>query len=134
VRRYTRDEKVAFARKLRRNMTPPEVVLWSILRRKQLGARFLRQRIICGFIADFYCPAAGLVIEVDGKCHNVRKDKDQVRDRVMERKGLRVARFPAADVMERPCEVENIIRGLIRNTHARLRPAEEVSPSEILEP
>jgi len=58
------------ARKLRRSMSLPEVELWSLLRRSPGGIRFRRQHPIGPYVADFYCPAAKLVIEVDGKVHD----------------------------------------------------------------
>ena len=55
------------ARQLRSNLTEAEIRLWSRLRRKQLdGFRFRRQQPIGPFIVDFFCPAAKLVVEVDG--------------------------------------------------------------------
>lgn len=62
------------ARKLRNNGTKAEVVLWKHLRRKQLlGMDFHRQKPLGNYIADFYCPEARLVIEVDGRSH-LRED------------------------------------------------------------
>lgn len=56
------------ARELRQNMTDAERVLWSEVRRKQIfGAQFYRQKPIDQFVVDSYCPAAQLVIEVDGE-------------------------------------------------------------------
>ena len=63
--------KVILARAMRANMTPTETVLWGCLRGNRLaGLKFRRQQIIDGFIADFYCHAAALVVEVDGPIHN----------------------------------------------------------------
>ena len=54
-------------RQLRSNLTEAEIRLWSRLRRKQLdGFRFRRQQPIGPFIVDIFCPAAKLVVEVDG--------------------------------------------------------------------
>ncbi len=62
--------KVERARQLRREPTREEALLWERLRRNQLdGLHFRRQQIIDGFIVDFYCHAAGLVVEVDGPIH-----------------------------------------------------------------
>jgi very-short-patch-repair endonuclease len=49
----------------RREMTPAEKLLWQKVRAKKLGVRFRRQQIIQGFIVDFYCHKAALVVEVD---------------------------------------------------------------------
>ena len=63
-------EKVAQARRLRKQMTEAEKRLWERLRGNRVdGVHFRRQQIIDGFIVDFYCHAAGLVIEIDGQIH-----------------------------------------------------------------
>ena len=60
-------DKLAFAKRLRREMTPPERRLWKALRGNMLdGFHFRRQQVIEGYIADFYCDAAKLAIELDG--------------------------------------------------------------------
>lgn len=64
-------EKLQRAKELRREMTPAEKLLWQEVRAKKLGVRFRRQQIIQGFIVDFYCHKAALVVEVDGDIHNL---------------------------------------------------------------
>jgi very-short-patch-repair endonuclease len=86
--------KVQRAKELRRQMTEAELILWQHLRRNQLrGFHFRRQQVIDGFIADFYCHAAGLVIEVDGGVHGEQAGYDEERDRVLAQRGLRVLRI-----------------------------------------
>ena len=83
--------KVERARQLRRQMTPEEKILWQALRANQLsGLHFRRQQAIEGFIVDFYCHAAGLVVELDGGVHQQRIDYDAERDRVLAARGLHV--------------------------------------------
>jgi very-short-patch-repair endonuclease len=88
------------ARQQRRAMSPPEVMLWALLRRSPAGIRFRRQHPIGPYVADFYCAAAKLVIEVDGPVHDFVGPavRDQVRDGYMRELGLKVVRIPAADV------------------------------------
>ncbi len=90
------------ANSLRNEMSPPEVVLWQHLRRRQLdGLHFRRQHPLGPYIADFYCAACSLVIEVDGSAHQgQRKDRDKVRDQWMIDRRLRVLRVRALDVLE----------------------------------
>jgi very-short-patch-repair endonuclease len=60
-------DKLAFAKRLRREMTPAERRLWKALRGNALdGFHFRRQQVIEGYVADFYCDAAKLAIELDG--------------------------------------------------------------------
>ncbi len=92
-------KKRQFARKLRRNMTPAEKLLWQRLRANRLGGwHFRRQQIIDGFIVDFYCHQADLVIEVDGPIHLHQKAADQRREEVLKTKGLRVIRFKNEEI------------------------------------
>ena len=48
-------------------MSPAEVKLWQLLRRRAQGLKFRHQHPIGPYVADFYCPAFKLVIEINGK-------------------------------------------------------------------
>ena len=87
-------ENAAFARSLRKNMTPWEKKLWYICLRNY-SVRFQRQKMIGNYIADFYCASAALVIELDGSPHYEEKGKkyDEARDRYLEEQGLLVVRI-----------------------------------------
>ena len=81
-------------KELRAEATPAERLLWSALRNRQLnGARWRRQHAIDGFVVDFYCTQARLVVEVDGDIHDSQAEEDRQRQRVLERRGLTVLRF-----------------------------------------
>src|SRR5574341_1072598 len=83
--------KLQRAKELRGGMTEAERMLWERLRGNRLrGFHFRRQQVIDGFIVDFYCHAAGLVVEVDGGVHAQRVGYDDERDGVLSRRGLRV--------------------------------------------
>jgi very-short-patch-repair endonuclease len=64
-----------------------------------LNVRFRRQQVIQGFIVDFYCHRAGLVIEVDGDVHDLQKEEDERREKVLSALGLRIVRFGNDEVM-----------------------------------
>jgi cyclase len=85
---------------LRKNMTHAELLLWEYLRQKPSGYKFRRQHPLGPFIADFYCHALKLVVEVDGSIHEVReiKDWDPERQRMLEQDGLRFLRFTNEEV------------------------------------
>ncbi|MDE2597898.1 MAG: endonuclease domain-containing protein [Sphingomonadales bacterium] len=89
------------ARRLRRAMTLPEVLLWQELKANGEGLRFRRQHPIGPYVADFYCAAAGLVIEIDGAVHHMgnRPERDDTRTRILEQKGFTVVRLMASDVL-----------------------------------
>lgn len=90
------------ARSLRANLTDAEQRLWARLRRKQvLGVQFYRQKPIGNYIADFYAPAARLVIELDGSQHfeTPQREHDKRRTADLERLGLRVLRYTDRQVL-----------------------------------
>lgn len=92
-----------YSRRLRKEMTAAEKLLWSKLRGKQLkGFQVYRQKPIGRFVVDFYCPKANLVIELDGGQHysDEMRTRDGLRDGYLERLGLRVLRFSDREVFE----------------------------------
>ncbi|MDQ2688526.1 MAG: DUF559 domain-containing protein [Armatimonadota bacterium] len=95
--RVTREKQDA-ARRMRRAMTPAEAHLWECLRGSRLGAHFRRQQIIEGFIADFYCHSAALVVEVDGGIHQGQAEYDAERDRILLRRGLTILRLTNEEI------------------------------------
>jgi very-short-patch-repair endonuclease len=104
-------EKVARSRELRREMTPAEKRLWQEVRAKKLGVRFRRQQIIAGFIVDFYCHKAVLVVEVDGDIHDLQQEEDTKREKVLREMGLTIVRFRNEDVVrDLPTVIGNIRR------------------------
>jgi very-short-patch-repair endonuclease len=90
-----RSEKVEAAHDLRRRMTREERLLWTCLRGNRLeGLHFRRQQVIDGLIVDFYCDAAQLVVEVDGRIHEAQVEYDRERDHALGLRGLRVLHVP----------------------------------------
>ena len=82
------------ARSLRANQTDSEARLWGELRGRKLhGWKWRRQAPIGPFIVDFFCPAARLVVELDGSHHLDQVEYDGRRTRYLEQRGLRVVRF-----------------------------------------
>ncbi len=81
-------------------MTPAETLLWQHLRASRLhGLHFRRQQVIHGFIADFYCHAAGVVVEVDGGIHDTQPEADESRDLAFAQLGLLTLRIRNEDVL-----------------------------------
>lgn len=102
--------KAQRARELRQNMTPAEKILWQALRTNKLqGFHFRQQQVIDGFIVDFYCHTAGLVVEVDGGIHLQQVEYDIARERVIAARGLRILRFTNAQVEQNLSEILNQI-------------------------
>ena len=107
---YTQRQR---ARQLRRGMTDAEVALWQRIRGRQLcGVQFYRQRPLGPFIADFWAPSIGLVIEVDGSQHHDGEGRlrDAGRDHWFERQGIRVVRYDNRQVLlEREAVLEHLL-------------------------
>lgn len=96
-------------------MTVAETFLWSKIRMKQVkGHWFYRQKPVGDYIADFYCPKAKLVVEVDGGQHFSEEnlEYDRVRNEYMEGMGLRVLRFTNTEVMT---NIKGILEVIGRN-------------------
>ena len=119
----------ALARRLRREMTLPEVVLWSRLRQGRLdGLLFRRQHPIGPYVADFYCPAARLSIEIDGAAHSApeRIEHDARRDEWLAARGAATLRFAAVDVLKDE-RLEGVLIAIVEAVRERMR--EELRPS-----
>ncbi len=100
MKRPPGSDKLARARRLRRDMTDAEKLLWNRLRNRQLnGFKFRSQMWLAGFIADFACPEGRLVIEADGGQHADRAGYDQARTAAFGREGFRVLRFWNNDIL-----------------------------------
>ena len=105
------------ARRFRRQMTDSEKLLWSRLRgNRLLGLHFRRQHVIRGFIVDFYCHAAKLVVEIDGRIHEERADADPDRDILLISTGLTVLHLPASMVERRLEEAVQAIEAKCRES------------------
>lgn len=100
----------ANARKLRNNSTETEIRLWARIRRKQIkNLHFYRQKTIGKYIADFYCPARKLVIEIDGGQHyewgeliEGDKERENYLKNILK---LKVLRFTNLDIKNNIVEV-----------------------------
>jgi very-short-patch-repair endonuclease len=95
-------DKAARAREFRRNMTPAEDCLWQRLRANRLkGWHFRRQQVIAGYIVDFYCHAARLVVEVDGGIQAMLVEEDARRDQALQQLGLTLLRVRNEEVLDK---------------------------------
>jgi len=112
------------SKELRQNMTPEERLLWEQLRANQVGGfHFRRQQVIGGYIADFYCHRAKLVVEVDGGVHNEQVIYDEERDDSLRQRGLRIIRFSNLEIQQDMTSVLEMIaaacQGTVKDTHER---------------
>ncbi|ESQ87212.1 hypothetical protein ABAC460_20795 [Asticcacaulis sp. AC460] len=98
--------KYAQARRMRQEMTSPEVRLWSRIKAQE-RLHFRKQHPVGPYIADFYCAAAKLIIEVDGQVHGTGDipERDQRRDAWLMSQGYHVHRIPGFEIMAEPDEI-----------------------------
>jgi very-short-patch-repair endonuclease len=117
---------VKLARKLRREMSPPERLLWWALKQHPGGFRFRKQCPQGPFSLDFACLAARLAIEVDGEAHERagRPERDAARDRYLAERGFTVVRVSAAEVFR---NLEGVVLGIISACEKR-GPLHQASP------
>lgn len=97
------------SRKLRKESTLAEIILWKELRAAALGYTFNRQKPILDYIVDFYCKPLHLIIEVDGISHwnEEQIEKDKIRQQGLEKLGLHFLRFDDDDILK---DLENVVR------------------------
>ena len=100
------------ARRLRRELSSPEVRLWVRLRKRSASAPVFRRQFPLGpYVLDFYCAAARLCVEVDGWGHNAgdQPARDERRDRWLAEQGVETLRIPASEVMRDPDEMADVV-------------------------
>ncbi len=92
----------------RKNPTEAEAIMWSLLRRNNLGLHFRRQHIILDYIVDFACIEKGLIIELDGGYHNnpEQQQLDLQRTAHLQQLGYTELRFANEELL---CEPESVI-------------------------
>lgn len=107
---------VPIARKLRKKMTPGEVVLWQHIRKRALGYQFHRQVPIDQFIVDFYCHELMLAIEIDGASHDFPETSvsDLNRQIKLENMGVQFLRFEEREIIKNIDSVTDIISNWIK--------------------
>ncbi|OHD71749.1 MAG: hypothetical protein A2W19_15505 [Spirochaetes bacterium RBG_16_49_21] len=110
------DVKVRLARDFRKGMTEAERAFWCLVRNRKLcNLKFRRQQIIDGFIVDFFCNEAGLVIEIDGPIHKEKEQMviDKERGEIFKRRGLKELRFSNGEVLNDPEAVRETIKQVV---------------------
>ena len=108
---YISENKRILAKQFRQEMTPTEKIIWEKVRDNRLGAKFRRQQIIAGFIADFYCHSASLAIEIDGATHDAVADAE--RDAIFAGLGIQILRITNQEIYANLQKVEEKIQTTI---------------------
>ena len=112
--------KLRAAREFRSKMTHGEKALWEKVRRRQIrGMKFRRQQIIEGFVVDFFCEKAKLVVEVDGQVHSDtnQQEWDRHRTKVFGARGVDVIRFHNDEVLD---SIESVVTRIEQKVKDRI--------------
>jgi very-short-patch-repair endonuclease len=107
------------AKRLRHRMSLPEVLLWRMLKGRQLdGLHFRRQHPLGPYVLDFYCDAAKLCVEVDGYVHGTGAylHRDPRRDAWLASQGVRTLRISAELVLQSADDAVRTIRQALELT------------------
>ncbi|WP_156877309.1 endonuclease domain-containing protein [Psychrilyobacter atlanticus] len=99
---YNKESTKIKRRVLKKNTTPEEKMLWSVIKLDALGVRFRRQFGIGEYIVDFYCSKLKLGIELDGKQHDSQDglEYDKIRDDYMRNLGIVTVRFKNKEIRD----------------------------------
>ena len=110
---------VTRARRLRKDMSLPEVLLWQRLKTRPEGLKFRRQHPSGDLTLDFYCADARLAIEIDGQSHDCgdRPQRDERRDAWLQSQGIETLRIPASDVLG---DCATVADGIVQFARSRL--------------
>ncbi len=111
---YNKTSEKEKRKRLRKNMTQAEIILWSGLKNRQVkGFKFRRQYSIDSYVVDFYCAQVKLAVEVDGGSHFTEEaiEYDEDRQRNIEQLGIQFLRFTNSEVKTNLGEVVHEIAG-----------------------
>ena len=108
------------AKKMRKEYTEAEGMLWDLLRDNKLGVKFRRQHPIDKYIVDFICLQEKLIVEADGDYHTTDEQKfyDAERTRVLNDIGFEVIRFANEEITKHPYKVNGTIKARIEQKRA----------------
>jgi len=119
-----------YAREQRKFATREEIKMWELLRnRKFMNFKFSRQYPIVisshpekrtFYIADFFCHALGLIIEIDGPIHEKQKMYDQARDKTLNELGYKVLRLKNEQINEELSQTIKLLIEFISELQKRL--------------
>ena len=116
IKHYNIKSEQEKRRSLRKNMTFCKKIVWSNLRKRQLGYSFLSQYSIDHFVIDFYCPELKLAVEVDGESHNNsgQREYDIKRQKYLEEFNIKFVRIKDEDLLGNPNQALTKIEDAIK--------------------
>ena len=118
------------AKRLRRELSLPEAMLWRILRTSPGGHKFHKQHPAGVYVLDFFCARANLAIEIDGMAHDMGDNptRDHRRDNWLRANRIDTIRIPARDVLDSASAVAQSITDIVED---RLKRFGKTPPSSL---
>lgn len=118
------------ARRLRRELSLPEAMLWQILRTSPGGHKFRKQHPVGPYVLDFFCARANLAIEIDGIAHAMGDNpaSDERRDAWLRANRIDTIRIVARDVLD---SAEAVAQSIIDSVEDRLELFGKAPPSSL---
>jgi len=108
-----------YAKINRREQTKAEGLLWHmVLKQKRTKYRFVRQKPIGNYIADFYCAQLMVIVEVDGETHKFTEDLDYQRTKYLEKIGIKIIRYTNFQIYH---ELDNVFNQLLLKLEDRAK-------------
>ena len=123
---YNRHDELEKRRRLRRDITRTEAILWANLRGKACeGLKVRRQYSVNFYVLDFYAPSLKLAIEIDGPTHDGddAQDYDAIRQREIEALGICFLRFTNEEVYKN-------LDGVLIALSLKIRELQSLPPSD----
>ncbi len=124
TKHYNKPNEKEKRRKLRKNQTYVEKIVWIYLRdRRLLGYKFKRQYSVDYYVIDFYCPELKFAIELDGECHDPpeQKEYDAKRQKYLEDYGIEFIRITNDELLGNPNKAFERIENAIKARKARIQ-------------
>ncbi|MEK6540709.1 MAG: DUF559 domain-containing protein [Pseudomonadota bacterium] len=130
---------VKYAKRLRRELSKPEAMLWQLLRASPGGHKFRKQHPAGRFIIDFFYARANLAIEIDGYAHDTgdRPERDMRRDQWLADRRIDTLRIPAVDVLRNATAVADSIIAIVEERLERFGkppPSSDAMTSSVTSP
>ena len=127
------------AKRLRRTLSLPEVLLWQALKAARGGLHWRKQHGADDYVLDFFCARANLAIEVDGFSHDTgdRPQRDAAREAWLAERRIDTFRIPAREVPADPVQVAESVVALAIDRLVRFAktppsgPQPATSPSQV---
>jgi very-short-patch-repair endonuclease len=123
-------DSIKRARRFRKEMSLPEVLIWRLLKGSPGSHKFRKQHPAGPYILDFFCARANLAIEIDGFAHDAgdKPQRDIRRDQWLRKHRIDTLRIPASEVMK---DAHSVAESIIATVEDRISNFGKTPPSSL---